>query len=364
MSIPEPGLVYRNPPYVLGPEILMANDIEDIVDWGLAANNIPDHWDNKGEGILVGIADTGRPDHSDVAEAVVYSENFSSSHTDIDHAGHGTHVAGTIGARLNGRGVVGVAPKCQLAVAKVLGDDGSGSNLGVARGVDYLAEKGCRIINMSLGGGFDRELARVVNEAVREGILVICAAGNEGSGGGRNTVGYPAKLDGTLAIASYNRAGQLSRFSSRGKEVHAAFPGEDILSTWPGQAYRRISGTSMATPFCAGLAALLLGAQQQHPEQYDKPVRTNRDLIEHLRLCAVDKGPTGHDRGWGWGVVDTERFFLRTGKKQINEIPLTSIESDTINDSTAQISFSFVGLDVTYPVMHDGKQGAFIAVSD
>jgi len=166
---------------------------------------------------------------------------------------------------------------------------------------------------MSLRGGRDPRIMQKIYEAVEMGKIVICAAGNDGDRGqGTSAVGWPAKDPATVAIGSYNKGGELSDFSSRGKEVTVAFPGEDILSTWPGNTYRRISGTSMATPFCSGLVALLLAAQRKAEragQSLDNPIRSNSDLITHLKNVAVDKGPSGHDDGWGWGVVDTDKIF-------------------------------------------------------
>lgn len=354
------GGVYRNPPYILGPQIFMAAEWKDIVDWGLDIHNIPDHWDTKGEDILVGVADTGRPNHPDLGNAIVLSQNFSSSHTDEDHQGHSTHVCGTIAARANDKGVVGVAPKCKIAIAKVLGDDGSGSNLSVANGIRYLHQQGCNIINMSLGGGFDVTIANVVKAAVDDGVKVICAAGNDGSIAGRNTVNYPAKLPNTVAIASYNKAGNLSQFSSRGKEVHMAFPGEDILSCWLGAKYRRISGTSMATPFCAGLVALLLSANakaRREGKEVLHPIRDNVDLFRHLKSTSVDKGPSGHDIGWGWGVVDTEKFLTIYGNDDNGDDPGNDGPVD------GEISFDLFGfVKFRYPVKIRDEEGLFISI--
>lgn len=350
------GPVYRNPPYILGSTVFMANELEDKVDWGLKKHNIPEHWDSKGHGVIVGIADTGNPEHSDVDEAILEAHNFSTSFTVNDTNGHATHVAGTVGARLNDHGVVGVAPECALMIAKVLGDDGSGSSLGIARGIDWLASQGCHIINLSLGGGYDETIAKVVQEAVNAGIFVICAAGNEGEGNGRNTMGYPARLPSTVAVASYNKEGELSGFSSRGKEVHIAFPGEDILSTWLNNSYRRISGTSMATPFCSGLVALLLSTQGQ------PKIANNAQLVSLLRDSAVDKGPTGRDRGWGWGVVDVDRFFAShcgvTNGMSAEETPAAP------GVSAYDIAVRLGSLNVKYPVTLDGERGAFISVPE
>ena len=121
-----------------------------------------------------------------------FRANFSRSNSIYDKVGHGTHVAGTIAARQDGRGVVGWAPKCSLGVCKVLGDDSSGGDAGIAAGIRYAADNGAHIINLSLGGGFSRAVHEACLDAIQAGVFVICAAGNEGAIDGINTIGYPA----------------------------------------------------------------------------------------------------------------------------------------------------------------------------
>lgn len=318
-SVAATGPIYRLPPYVLGPKVYTADELEDIIDWGLKAQRIPAEWqDTQGEGIVVGVADTGRPNHPDINDNIIDSHNFSLSFTDEDLQGHSTHVCGTIAAIDNNKGVVGVAPKAKIITAKVLGDDGSGDNLAVARGIRWLVNKGCQVINMSLGGPYDKEIAQACIDAVEAGVYIVCAAGNEGYVDGQNTIGYPARLKQTVAIASYNKAGRLSDYSSRGPEVNVAFPGEDILSTWLNGSYRRLSGTSMASPFASAVTALLLSKQEalisaaiangDNPPV--SPVTNAASLIARLQGCAVDKGPVGFDSGWGWGIVDVKKFLM------------------------------------------------------
>lgn len=345
------GPIYRLPPMLLGPKVYMANELTDTLDWGLEINGIDKAWVTKGEGIKIGVADTGQPDHTDLAGAIILAKNFSQSSTVRDLNGHSTHVCGTIGARENGKGVVGVAPRCSIVIAKVLNDDGSGNLDAVAKGIDWLVDQGCDIISMSLGGSYHPALKAAVARALARGVFVICAAGNEGYVNGKSMVGYPGSDPGVVAIASYNKAGNLSDYSSRGPEVDIAFPGEDILSTWPGNGYRRISGTSMATPFCSGMVAELLG-QQRKADAEGRPVKlrinNNKDLLEHIKDTALDRGPKGFDEGWGWGVVDVKKFYDTTGatppepeKKQEIDLGL---------------------LKIVYPAVYDNKQGWFVYI--
>lgn len=305
--------IYRNPPWIAGPKVLLANELEDIIDWGQQAHGLKDLWPlGTGKGVLVGVCDTGRPTHLDLINRIKFSKNFSTSFTDVDNQGHSTHVCGTICAEKNGRGVVGVAYEAELCIAKVLGDDGSGDNEGVSAGIRYCLEKDCDIISMSLGGGYDAGIERAVVDAVNAGKFVICAAGNDGFVSGMDTVNWPARLEATIAVANYDKNGNIAVSSSRGKGVDVAFPGTDILSCWLGNAYRRLTGTSMATPFASGLTAMLLShqrAQERAGLTVLNPVRNNMDLLDRFKSVATDKGPVGRDDAWGWGIVDAKRFM-------------------------------------------------------
>jgi len=336
---------------LLGAEVYTANQLEDIVDWGLKNNNIPDHWDvsNRGAGVTVGVLDTGRYDHTDLAEPV-FSYNFSSSRDDLDRQGHSTHVCGTIAMLENGKGGIGVSPRANVGICKVLGDDGSGDNRGITKGVYKCIDHQVDIISMSLGGGFDPGLSQALLDAVNAGIFVICAAGNDGKRGNSNTINYPARLAHTIAIASYNRDGKISDYSSRGPQIDAAFPGEDILSTWIGNKYRRISGTSMATPFCSGLVALMISA---HKDNESFHVRNNTDLRQHLKDNSVDQGEMGKDNAWGWGIPDPSGIIRA---KKDDDV----IDPPSGDDGDPSKKFELLGYSIYTDAAFDGKGGIFI----
>jgi subtilisin family serine protease len=152
--------------------------------------------------------------------------------------------------------VIGVAPRCRLLVAKVLGDDGSGTSDAVAAGIDWAADAGADILSMSLGSPHPaEEIHAAIRRAVAKGKFVICAAGNDGRD---RSVNYPARWEDTVAVGAVDRNGAVARFSSRGPEVDLCAPGQDILSTFFAGGYAKLSGTSMATPFVAGVVALML----------------------------------------------------------------------------------------------------------
>lgn len=179
---------------------------------------------------------------------------------------HGTHVAGTIAAvRNNGYGIAGVAPNVKILPLKVLGSDGSGDTAGLVRAIDYavlLKQSGVNVavINASLGGG-DRldALENAIRRADKAGIVFVAAAGNDGSDNDTSPV-YPAGYDlaNVISVAALTGHGALADFSNYGaRSVHVAAPGDGIWSSIILNFYLPFSGTSMAAPHVAGIAALL-----------------------------------------------------------------------------------------------------------
>lgn len=280
--------------------------LAETVDWSLSAYRIPEHWKrSRGDGVRVAVLDTGIDEaHPDLIDALDDARDFTRSRSGpIDRHGHGTHTAGTIAARQNGVGVIGLAPQCRLLVGKVLGDDGGGSTASVAAGIDWACDSGADIISLSLGSPEpERELLSAVERAAAKGKFIIAAAGNDGRD---ESVNYPARWRDTIAVAAVDSDGRLSRFSSRGPEVDIAAPGENILSTWLRSGYARLSGTSMATPFVAGVVALAIAAHRQ-ADRIATPLCTVHQLREHLARTATDAGPSGKDPGYGWGLINPD----------------------------------------------------------
>lgn len=294
--------VYRIPPYTFDGELMAKAELSDVVDWGLLTNHIPENWGvTQGAGILVGVIDTGASAHVDLPKPV-FAINMSSANDVTDRQGHSTHVTGTISARANDKGVVGVAPKVDVGIIKGLGDDGSGNQAQLAGAIRRCVKEGCHIINMSWGGGYSQLIEDAIRYAESEGVLCVVAAGNDGYDG-ENSVNHPASSEYVVAIASYNKAGNISNYSSGGKQVDLAFPGERILSTWLNNKYNTISGTSMATPFAVGVAALAMSSYKSRFPEWAPKLRIQR-VLEIIQSTSQDEGPTGKDDRWGWGRVE------------------------------------------------------------
>ncbi len=256
---------------------------------GVGLIQAPALWEKtKGKGVKVAVLDTGcDPEHPDLKNRIAGGRNFTSDdggNSDIfaDYNGHGTHVAGTIAAEGNGSGVVGVAPEAELLIVKVLDQNGSGTYEGIIEGIHYAIEQKVDIISMSLGGPQDLpELHEAVIKAVKENILVVCAAGNEGDGDDRtNEFGFPGCYNEVISVGAVDLDRRSSDFSNSHNELDLVAPGEKIESTYPGGKYASLSGTSMATPHVSGALALLksisnesFGRNLTEPELYAQLIK-------------------------------------------------------------------------------------------
>ncbi len=283
--------------------------------FGSETNRQPTLDVSRGEGIGVAVLDTGiDTKHEDlrvVGGRRFYVQGISLKQDDryTDGNGHGTHVAGTIGALDNGWGVVGVAPDVDLYAVKVLNDNGSGSVSAIVAGIEWTVNhpSGISIINMSLGSSsYSKTFEDACNAAYAAGILVISSAGNSGNTDGTgDNVGYPARYKSVVGVAASEITDVRAYFSSTGPDVELIAPGRNILSTVPG-GYNTYSGTSMASPHVAGVAAVVWAAY---------PTLSNEELRTLLQSTAEDLGLNPWHQGYG--MVRADRAVLGT------EPPLT-----------------------------------------
>lgn len=261
---------------------------------GITQIKAPDAWpSSQGKGIKVFICDTGiDSNHPDLVANLRTGKSFVTSESSTeDFHGHGTHCAGTVAAAMNQIGVVGVAPYAYLYPVKVLSASGSGNWSWLIAALDWIMDKkGARIASMSLGGGgAPQALANMCKAAYKDGVLLVAAAGN--SGPGNNTVGYPAKYKDVVAVSAVDANDIIANFSSRGPEVDICAPGVSVLSTKRGGGYGKMSGTSMACPHVAGVAALVWGS---HRSVNNKKVRW---LLNTFTDKVGDQNPQNYGKG-------------------------------------------------------------------
>jgi subtilisin family serine protease len=255
-----------------------------VIDTGIDFNH-PDlksqAWVNEAElNGLPGIDDDGNGLIDDI-----YGYSFAGNKGDAtDDNGHGTHCAGTIGAKGDdGKGLVGVAWDVSMMAIKFLDKNGSGTLANAIKSIDYARTMGAHIMSNSWGGGGRSELLlKAIEDANAAGILFVAAAGNDANNNDA-FASFPASYDvpNVLSVAAISNTGALASFSNYGvKSVHVAAPGVNIVSTIPGGKYDSYSGTSMATPHVSGIAALLLSNNQAatHVEMKQRIMESSRPL--------------------------------------------------------------------------------------
>lgn len=309
----EPDRVIKLPPDEAAPNelIVITAAAGDVADWGHGVIDVPAAWKlSKGKGAKVAVLDTGYDGgHRDLKR--MSGKDFTGSRSGAaDVNGHGTHCAGVIGAAENGEGVVGVAPECDLIAGKVLGDNGSGLSSWIAAGIDWAIAEKVDVISMSLGSDApDARIGAAVERARAAGIIVVAAAGN--SGPRENTAGWPGRFPGVVCVAAIDSDTKTASFSSRGAAVVVAAPGVNVRSCYPGDRFATMSGTSMATPYVAGCAALYVshakasGAKWSADEFAKLIAKTSRDLA-----------PAGRDTATGFGLVQPAKLLAEIAPKQ------------------------------------------------
>ncbi|MDD5702817.1 MAG: S8 family peptidase [Dehalococcoidales bacterium] len=281
-------------------ELSIPNDPSFSEQWGLTKIQAPEAWDvNRGsDAVDIAIVDSGiNYQHPDLGAKVKSSVDCRSGSCPSlwtqDPGGHGTHVAGIAGAITNNsQGVAGVSWDANLMSVKVLNDSGSGYYSWIANGIVWAADNGAEVINLSLGGSFSSStLQSAVNYAWNKGVTVVAASGNRGT----MSPTYPAYYSNVIAVAAVTQSDTKASFSNYGSWVDVAAPGVSIYSTYQ-SGYEYLSGTSMASPYVAGLAALI---KAQNPDF------SNQETRQKLESSADTI--TGTGSFWKYGRINACR---------------------------------------------------------
>ncbi|MGE7602812.1 S8 family peptidase [Peribacillus sp. NPDC097675] len=297
---------------------------------GVVLIKAPEIWEpsNYGEGVVIAVIDTGiDKGHPDLKDRIIDGKDFTETGDYHDDNGHGTHVSGTVLATINNDvGVVGVAPKASILALKALNGKGQGDinwiNGALEYAINWQGPQGEKvsIISLSLGGPPDDREHELIQKAIQNNILVVCAAGNSGDGRhDTDELDYPGAYPEVVAVGAVDLSRNMADFSNTNDEIDLVAPGVEILSTYPGSKYAKLSGTSMATPHVSGAAALLkiimereFGRKLTEAELYAQLVKNTEDL-------GINKKAQGN------GLLNLA--MVEHGAK--NEIRIT-IESDSL----------------------------------
>ncbi|MBV7329003.1 S8 family peptidase [Chloroflexi bacterium TSY] len=269
---------------------------------------MPTAWDlERGhQRVLVAILDTGIDiHHVEFGNRIVQGYDFANGDTDpSDDHGHGTHVAGVVAAEMdNGHGSVGVCPRCRILPIKVLNRSNRGTWSAIIKGIIFAVDNGAQIINLSLGGATpSKSVEAAIRYAQEHDVLVVAAVGNSKS----STPFYPAAYDGVISVSASTKEDNAWPMSNYGSYIDVAAPGHMIYSTFNGDSasgnnYAYMSGTSMAAPYVAGLAGLLLSQNSK---------RTPSEVITLIQQSAVDLGAPGWDPIFGHGRINAYGALL------------------------------------------------------
>lgn len=219
----------------------------------------------KGAGIKIAVIDSGCDiNHVSLKDSIAGVRNFTTEDNKnprivTDRVGHGTHVAGIIAANEDKNIMSGVAPDADLYILKAIDKTGSGKLSWVINAINYAVELEVDIISMSLGmPESDPKLERAINNAVKKGISVVCAAGNEGDTNYDDfEYSYPAAYVDVISVGAVDKKSVPASFTNSNLVIDCVAPGVDIVSTYPNNTYASLSGTSMATPYVTGSIALI-----------------------------------------------------------------------------------------------------------
>ena len=292
--------------------------------WALSRIGISGLWQvTSGQpDIIVAIVDTGIDrNHEELKDKIVAEVNFTDSPTTHDDNGHGTHIAGIVVSNSNNNlGVAGLAPEARLMNVKVADGTGSCQAAAVAKGITWAVDNGANVINISLElSQASLELEKAVDYAWTSGVVVVAAAGNDG--GGQPT--YPACYENSVAVAATRQDDTLAPLSNHGEWVDVVAPGFFIYSTLPENSYGYKSGTSFATAYVSGLAALLFDIAND--------TNGNGRLNDEVR-AAIEAGcrqtQTG---GTGRGIIDATGSLAQIGYSARNLPQLHTIDSGVFN---------------------------------
>jgi subtilisin family serine protease/uncharacterized protein YkwD len=335
-----PAVAFAEPDYRVQ-ATLEPDDTFYIGSWWWSNVQAPNAWDvtTGSDSVTIAVIDTGVDlDHPDLAAKIVPGYDFVNGDDDPDDDhGHGTHVAGIAAAVTNnGAGVAGLSWGARIMPLKALDSSGEGYLSDVAEAITYAADHDAQIANLSLGGPqSSNTLKNAVNYAHDQGVFIAAAAGNDGN----STLFYPAAHEHVVGVAATDSSNVRASFSNYGTHVDISAPGVNIFSTVMGGGYSFKSGTSMATPFVSGLAALILSMNSTlTPDEAETIVEQSAD----------DLGDSGYDVYYGWGRINAYRAIVaspRTLEGDIHDLAGHGVAGVRVTIASSQTFTATTGSD-------------------
>ena len=265
--------------------------------WYLKALNVQEaHSITKGAGIIVGLIDTGTFPHPDVRRNILPGADFvdgESGNGRNDNAGHGTGMAALIAGHGRGSdGILGIAPSAKIVPVKTSNDKNKAPAPAIGKGIGWAVRQHVKVINVSAGVGPAFEVEDAVAAALDADIVVVASVGNTSSNG---VIGYPAAIDGVLAVGALGRNGNYASLSLKDSKVQICAPGVDITTAAPENKYVNVDGTSPSAAIVSGAVALVRSKFPNLPAN---------EIIHRITATADDIGPPGRDSECGFGRLN------------------------------------------------------------
>jgi subtilisin family serine protease len=298
-----PSIAYAEPNYRYSIQSIAPNDPFFENQWGLRKSLINTAWDSivGDSSLIISVLDTGIDTlHPDLENRIIPGYDFVNEDSfHFDDNGHGTQVAGIIGAETNNSiGIAGIDWEAKVLPIKVLNEIGIGDAFDAAQGIYYAIENNARILNLSFGSyNSSTFLAEAIDSAYAAGCVIVACAGNDKT----SLPFYPAAYPNVMGISATKQNDFIAEFSNFGNYIDFAAPGVNIYTTQRGGGYGIVSGTSYSCGFISGVISLLFA---------DEPSLTNADVYNILKERSDDLGTTGWDPFYGYGRLNAIRALI------------------------------------------------------
>ncbi len=282
------------------------NDPYYNLQWYLTSMNVTPVWDTTtgSDSTFVAVIDSGvKRSQKDFVNTDIRSgiDVVRGGAVSVDASGHGTMVVGIIAASMNNsEGITGISPKVAIVPYCIESDAGTILASDLASAIYSAADLPCKVINISLGGGFSSVVKDAVSYAIGKGCIVVSSAGNDGN----ETLNYPASYDGVISVGSVNQSLNKSYFSNSNSMLDVVAPGENICTTedfaYTGRDYGYHDGTSFSSPCISGIAALAVSID---------PTLSVLEFTNLLESTCTDLGSAGYDTSYGYGIVNAQKLM-------------------------------------------------------